>query len=91
MILQEQEVEKYRLYRRGLITEEERYRKTIQLWTKATKIFTDTMMDPNMARDEWLQPSMAISGADDDKQTIRQRWYAWFDDWPILVVSSTLK
>ena len=48
----EQEVEKVsRLYRRGLITEEERYRKTIQLWTKATEDVTDAMMD-NMARDK---------------------------------------
>lgn len=48
----EQEVEKVsRMYRRGLITEEERYRKTIQLWTKATDDVTDAMMD-NMARDK---------------------------------------
>ena len=50
----EQEVEKVsRLYRRGLITEEERYRKTIQLWTKATEDVTDAMMD-NMARDKGI-------------------------------------
>ena len=41
----EQEVEKVsRMYRRGLITEEERYRKTIQLWTKATDDVTDAML-----------------------------------------------
>ena len=71
----EQEVEKVsRLYRRGLITEEERYRKTIQLWTKATEDVTDAMMD-NMARDkEGFNPvyMMAISGARGNKQQIRQ-------------------
>ena len=71
----EQEVEKVsRMYRRGLITEEERYRKTIQLWTKATEDVTDAMMD-NMARDkDGFNPvyMMAISGARGNKQQIRQ-------------------
>ena len=71
----EQEVEKVsRLYRRGLITEEERYRKTIQLSTKATEDVTDAMMD-NMARDkDGFNPvyMMAISGARGNKQQIRQ-------------------
>ena len=71
----EQEVEKVsRLYRRGLITEEERYRKTIQLWTKATEDVTEAMMD-NMARDkDGFNPvyMMAISGARGNKQQIRQ-------------------
>ena len=71
----EQEVEKVScLYRRGLITEEERYRKTIQLWTKATEDVTDAMMD-NMARDkDGFNPvyMMAISGARGNKQQIRQ-------------------
>ena len=71
----EQEVEKVsRLYRRGLITEEERYRKTIQLWTKATEDVTDAMMD-NMAPDkDGFNPvyMMAISGARGNKQQIRQ-------------------
>ena len=62
------------MYRRGLITEEERYRKTIQLWTKATEDVTDAMMD-NMARDkDGFNPvyMMAISGARGNKQQIRQ-------------------
>ncbi|MDU4116454.1 DNA-directed RNA polymerase subunit beta' [Veillonella sp.] len=67
----EQEVEKVsRMYRRGLITEEERYRKTIQLWTKATEDVTDAMMD-NMACDkDGFNPvyMMAISGARGNKQ-----------------------
>nr|WP_054674850.1 DNA-directed RNA polymerase subunit beta' [Veillonella denticariosi] len=71
----EQEVEKVsRLYRRGLITEEERYRKTIQLWTQATEDVTDAMMD-NMACDkDGFNPvyMMAISGARGNKQQIRQ-------------------
>ena len=71
----EQEVEKVsRMYRRGLITEEERYRKTIQLWTKATEDVTEAMMD-NMARDkDGFNPvyMMAISGARGNKQQIRQ-------------------
>ena len=71
----DQEVEKVsRLYRRGLITEEERYRKTIQLWTQATEDVTDAMMD-NMARDkDGFNPvyMMAISGARGNKQQIRQ-------------------
>ena len=72
----EQEVEKVsRMYRRGLITEEERYRKTIQLWTKATEDVTDAMMD-NMAcdKDGGFNPvyMMAISGARGNKQQIRQ-------------------
>ena len=62
------------MYRRGLITEEERYRKTIQLWTQATEDVTDAMMD-NMARDkDGFNPvyMMAISGARGNKQQIRQ-------------------
>ena len=79
----EQEVEKLsRLYRRGLITEEERYRKTIQLWTQATEDVTDAMMD-NMARDkDGFNPvyMMAISGARGNKTTDPSAcWYAWFD------------
>jgi len=62
------------LYRRGLITEDERYRKTIELWTQATEDVTDAMMD-NMASDqEGFNPvyMMAISGARGNKQQIRQ-------------------
>ena len=40
-----------RLYRRGLITEEERYRKTIELWNEAIDNVTEAMMD-NMAADQ---------------------------------------
>ncbi|WP_277300838.1 DNA-directed RNA polymerase subunit beta' [Veillonella montpellierensis] len=63
-----------RLYRRGLITEEERYRKTIELWNDATEEVTDAMMD-NMAADQrGFNPvyMMAISGARGNKQQIRQ-------------------
>jgi DNA-directed RNA polymerase subunit beta' len=59
-----------RLYRRGLITEEERYRKTIEFWTKATDDVTEAMME-NM---EAFNPvyMMADSGARGNKQQIRQ-------------------
>lgn len=57
-------------YRRGLITEDERYKKTIDLWTKATNEVTQAMMDN-------LDPfnpvyMMANSGARGNIQQIRQ-------------------
>lgn len=57
-------------YRRGLITEEERYKKTIELWTKATDEVTKAMLsnlDP-------FNPvyMMANSGARGNIQQIRQ-------------------
>ncbi|MBM6825261.1 DNA-directed RNA polymerase subunit beta' [Veillonella magna] len=63
-----------RLYRRGLISEDERYRKTIQLWTQATEDVTDAMMDNMMRDQEGFNPvyMMAISGARGNKQQIRQ-------------------
>ena len=71
----EHEVEKVtRLFRRGLITEEERYRKTIELWTQATEDVTDEMMDNMAADQQGFNPvyMMAISGARGNKQQIRQ-------------------
>ncbi len=63
-----------RLYRRGLISEDERYRKTIQLWTQATEDVTDAMMDHMMKDQDGFNPvyMMAISGARGNKQQIRQ-------------------
>lgn len=63
-----------RLYRRGLISEDERYRKTIELWTNATEDVTDVMMDNMMKDKEGFNPvyMMAISGARGNKQQIRQ-------------------
>jgi len=57
-------------YRRGLITEDERYKKTIELWTKATDDVTTAMMNN-------LDPfnpiyMMANSGARGNIQQIRQ-------------------
>lgn len=57
-------------YRRGLITEEERYKKTIELWTKATDDVTKAMLNN-------LDPfnpvyMMANSGARGNIQQIRQ-------------------
>ncbi len=69
------DVEKVTLmYRRGIITEDERYRKTVKLWTEATDDVTDVMMD-KMANDkDGFNPvyMMAISGARGNKQQIRQ-------------------
>ena len=63
-----------RLYRRGLITEEERYRKTIDLWNEAIDNVTEAMMDNMAADQDGFNPvyMMAISGARGNKQQIRQ-------------------
>ena len=71
----DEDVEKVsRLYRRGHMSEDERYRKTIQLWTQATEDVTDAMMDTMMRDQEGFNPvyMMAISGARGNKQQIRQ-------------------
>ena len=62
------------LYRRGLITEEERYRKTIELWNEAIDNVTEAMMDNMAADQDGFNPvyMMAISGARGNKQQIRQ-------------------
>lgn len=58
------------LYRRGLISEEERYENTLDIWTVATDKITEVLMDS-------LDPfnslyMMANSGARGNKQQIRQ-------------------
>jgi len=58
------------LYRRGLISEEERYENTLEIWTAATEKVTDALMNS-------LDPfnsiyMMANSGARGNKQQIRQ-------------------
>lgn len=62
------------LYRRGFITEDERYRKTVKLWTQATEDVTDVMMDKMASDKDGFNPvyMMAISGARGNKQQIRQ-------------------
>ena len=59
-----------RLFSRGLITDEERYKKVIDLWTKATDDVAEAMMD-NM---DPFNPifMMADSGARGNKQQMRQ-------------------
>lgn len=57
-------------YRRGLITEDERYKKTIELWTKATDDVTTAMMN-NLDRFNPIY-MMANSGARGNIQQIRQ-------------------
>ena len=67
----EQQVDKVdKQFRRGLITEDERYRKTINMWTKATDDITKAMM-ANLDR---FNPvfMMANSGARGNIQQIRQ-------------------
>ncbi len=65
------EVEEYeRLFRRGLITEEERYEKVIEIWNTATDRLTDVLMgefDP--MNNIYI---MAESGARGSKNQIRQ-------------------
>ncbi|MBM7853819.1 DNA-directed RNA polymerase subunit beta' [Desulfohalotomaculum tongense] len=62
------EIEKQ--YRRGLITDEERYRKVIGVWTKATEEVTEALMETL----DKFNPvyMMANSGARGNKQQIRQ-------------------
>lgn len=59
-----------KMYQRGLITEDERYRKTCAIWEKATDDVTEVMMD-NMDPFNSIF-MMADSGARGNKQQIRQ-------------------
>ena len=59
-----------KMYLRGLITEDERYRKTCSIWEKATDDVTEVMMD-NMDPFNSIF-MMADSGARGNKQQIRQ-------------------
>jgi len=67
----DEEIDKIELqYRRGLITDEERYEKVIDVWTKATDKITEDLME---SLDEFNPVyMMAISGARGGKQQIRQ-------------------
>lgn len=67
----ELEVEKFeKSYRRGLISDEERYEKVIDIWNKTTDDVTDTLMD---GLDEMNNIYiMALSGARGSKNQIRQ-------------------
>lgn len=66
-----QTVEKYqKAYRRGLISDEERYEKIIQTWTKTTEDVTDALME-NLDRLNNIK-IMAHSGARGSKNQIRQ-------------------
>ncbi|MDI3481018.1 MAG: DNA-directed polymerase subunit beta [Tepidanaerobacteraceae bacterium] len=58
------------LYRRGLISEEERYEKTIEIWNNATDRVTESLMN---SLDKFNPVyMMANSGARGNKQQIRQ-------------------
>ena len=57
-------------YRRGLITDEERYGKVIEIWTNATEMVTKAMMDTlNKFNPVYM---MATSGARGNIQQLRQ-------------------
>jgi DNA-directed RNA polymerase subunit beta' len=58
------------LYRRGLISEDERYENTLDIWTAATDEITDALMD-TLDRFNSIY-MMANSGARGNKQQIRQ-------------------
>ncbi|SHK35306.1 DNA-directed RNA polymerase subunit beta' [Tepidibacter formicigenes] len=67
----EERVEKYeRAYRRGLISDEERYEKVIETWTETTERVTDALMS-NLGRLNNVF-IMAHSGARGSKNQIRQ-------------------
>ncbi len=65
------EVEKFeRSYRRGLISDEERYEKVIEIWNRTTDEVTDVLMDSlDHENDMYI---MAASGARGSKNQIRQ-------------------
>ncbi len=68
----EHEVDKVeRLFRRGLMSPDERYRKVIDLWNEATDKVTDKLMKSTMNRFNPVS-MMADSGARGNKQQIRQ-------------------
>lgn len=67
----EEEVDKYeRSYRRGLISDEERYEKVIEVWNRTTEDVTDVLMDSlDKMNNVFI---MAHSGARGSKNQIRQ-------------------
>ena len=68
----EKEVDKAeRMFRRGLMTDEERYKKVCDLWEEATNKVTDVLMKSTMDKFNSVA-MMADSGARGNKQQIRQ-------------------
>ena len=68
----EKEVDKAeRMFRRGLMTDEERYKKVCDLWEEATDKVTDVLMKSTMDKFNSVA-MMADSGARGNKQQIRQ-------------------
>ena len=68
----EREVDKTeRLFRRGLMSDDERYRKVISLWEKATDKVTEKLMASTMDKFNSVY-MMANSGARGNTQQIRQ-------------------
>ena len=68
----EKEVDKAeRMFRRGLMSDEERHKKVCQLWEEATNKVTDVLMKSTMDKFNSVA-MMADSGARGNKQQIRQ-------------------
>ena len=65
------------MYQRGLITENERYNKSVEIWTKATNDVTDVMMD-NMDPFNSIF-MMADSGARGSATRFVSCRHAWLD------------
>ncbi|PJE01968.1 MAG: DNA-directed RNA polymerase subunit beta' [Leptospira sp.] len=61
-------------YRKGIITNEERYKKVIEIWTKTNDVITDGMFKELEKDKNGFNPVyvMAVSGARGSKQQIRQ-------------------
>jgi DNA-directed RNA polymerase subunit beta' len=61
-------------YRKGIITNEERYKKVIEIWTKTNDVITDGMFKELEKDRDGFNPVyvMAASGARGSKQQIRQ-------------------
>ena len=65
------------LFRRGLLTEEERYQNVIAQWAKAKDIIQDQLMDSLPATNPIYM--MSDSGARGNASTYSASWYAWSD------------
>ena len=61
-------------HKSGVITNEERYKKVIEIWTKTNELITDSMFEELQKDQAGFNPiyTMAISGARGSKQQIRQ-------------------
>ena len=72
-------VEKYeKAYRRGLVSDKERYEKVIEIWNKTTDDVADALMESLDSLNNLF--IMAHSGARGSQEPDpSDRWYAWSD------------